>query len=150
MACGTACHTVHEASFCASSIAQKIYSMARASSLKLPGFPKFESVVQELNNMREIAPPQYEVTVALGNGGLAIKENLLEYWLKEEHLFATEMAHALKEHNKKYNPKGIKRGAPEVANGEAQQDQAAKKIKVEASIKGLDHEATMEDKFLGS
>ena len=61
--------------------------MARANTLKLPGFPKFDSVGQEISNQKEIEAPQYEVCVGLANGLLAVKENLIEYWSKDDNLF---------------------------------------------------------------
>ena len=123
--------------------------MARSSALQLPGFPKFDSGVQEMNNTKEITPPDYEVCVALANGGLAVRENLIEYWSKDEHLFNAEAAHLLKEHNKKYNPKGIKRGVSEQgAAAGTTGEQPLKKVKVEASVKTADHESQMGDKCL--
>ena len=148
VACGTACHTQHEAQFCSTAISQKAYSMARAGSLRLPGFPNFESVVEEMNNAKEVVTPQYEVTVPLGNGCLAIKESLIEYWSKDEHLFGNELADVLKEHNRKYNPKGIKRGATSSAGESAENAPAAKRVKVEASVKGVDQEAHITEKHL--
>ena len=147
VACATACHSAHEASFAASCIAQKTYSMARANTLKLPGFPKFDSVVQEISNQKEIEAPQYEVCVGLANGLLAVKENLIEYWSKDDNLFSTEMAALVKAHNKKYNPKGVKRGSSQPAA--TQECQPAKKVKVEASVKPLEKESEMQDKSLG-
>ena len=149
VACGTACHTAHESQYCATSVAQKAYSMARAGSLKIPGFPQFESVVQEMKLTKEIAAPQYEVTVALSNGTLAIKENLVEYWSKEEHLFSVEMARLLVEHNKKYNPHGVKRGASTSPSAQTEEGGPAKKPKIEASVKPVEHEAQMSDKCFG-
>lgn len=122
--------------------------MARSSALQLPGFPKFDSVVQEMNNTKEITPPDYEVCVALANGGLAVRENLIEYWSKDEHLFNAEAGHLLKEHNKKYNPKGIKRGVSEQGAAGTTGEQPLKKVKVEASVKTVDHESQMGDKCL--
>lgn len=151
MACGTVCHTAHEAQFCATAISQKAYSMARANSLRLPGFPKFERVVRELSNKKDLETPQYEVSVPLGNGCLAIKEALIEYWGKEENLFAAEMASVVKEHNAKYNPKGIKRGAAGSSSRSGGDDaNPAKRAKVETSVKSVDHEAAIADKYLGS
>lgn len=121
--------------------------MARANTLKLPGFPKFDSVVQEISNQKEIEAPQYEVCVGLANGLLAVKENLIEYWSKDDNLFSTEMAALVKAHNKKYNPKGVKRGSSQPAA--TQECQPAKKVKVEASVKPLEKESEMQDKSLG-
>lgn len=87
--------------------------------------------------------------MALANGGLAVRENLIEYWSKDEHLFNAEAAHLLKEHNKKYNPKGIKRGVSEQgAAAGTTGEQPLKKVKVEASVKTVDHESQMGDKCL--
>lgn len=84
--------------------------MCRAGSLKIPGFPQFETVVSDLKkNNAELPVPEYEVRVAVPNG-CAIKQNLVDYWLASEH-YQAEMAEVLKDHNAKWNPHGVKRGA---------------------------------------
>ena len=152
IACGTACHTAHEAQFCSTAISQKAYSMARSGSLKLPGFPRFETVVQELSSAKDLVNPDYEVCAPLANGCLAIRESLVEYWSKEENLFAAELLEVIKEHNRKYNPKGIKRGSTTNTGGSGNDSadcQRAKRAKVQAPIKSLDHETHLTDKCLG-
>lgn len=112
-ACSTACHTTHEASYCAAAIGQKAYSMCRSGSLKLPGFPEFEQVVNELKQKANSVPtPEFQVCLPVP-GALAIKQNLVDYWLGND-MFAVEMTSLVEAHNKKYNPQGIKRGHAEV------------------------------------
>ena len=152
IACGTACHTAHEAQFCSTAISQKAYSMARSGSLNLPGFPKFETVVQEMSSAKELMHPDYEVCVPLANGCLAIRESLVEYWSKEENFFAAELVEVIKNHNRKYNPKGIKRGSTSSNTGGdngGADCRRSKRVKVQTPIKPLDHEATVTDKCLG-
>lgn len=108
--CSTACHSQHETSYCVSAIGEKAYSMCRAGSLKLPGFPEFEQVINDLKkNNTDLAPPDFQVCVPVPNG-VAIKQNLIDYWSGQE-LFQVEMLDLLKKHNEKYNPHGIKRGS---------------------------------------
>lgn len=112
-ACATTCHSPSEAHSCAAAIGQKAYSMARSSSLTLPGFPDFEKVVAELkSSATETATPDFEVCVPVPNG-LAIKQSLVDYWSSMD-MFSTDMASLLEKHNKKYNVHGIKRGHAEV------------------------------------
>ena len=109
-ACSTACHSGHETSFCASVIGEKVYSMCRSGSLRLPGFPEFESVVNDLKtNGNEVAPPDFQVCIPVPNG-LAIKQNLVDYWTACD-LFQMDIEDLVKKHNEKYNPHGVKRGA---------------------------------------
>ena len=109
-ACSTACHSPHETTYCASAIGEKSYSMCRAGQLKLPGFPEFETIVTDLkSNNANVPMPEFQVLVPVPNG-VAIKQNLVDYWLGCE-IFQTQMADILKEHNEKYNPHGHKRPA---------------------------------------
>lgn len=149
-ACGTACHTSFETKFCASVVAQKVYSMARSGDLKLPGFPNFEAVMKELNQKQEIAAPDYEVTVGLPNGTLIIKQNLIDYWLKTE-LFAETMKEVLNAHNAKYNPHGVKRGADAMQDESGAKEGAPeKKMRLETSVKVADQEAKFGETLLGA
>ena len=109
-ACSTACHSGHETSFCASVIGEKVYSMCRSGSLRLPGFPEFETVVNDLKtNGNEVAAPDFQVCIPVPNG-VAIKQNLVDYWTACD-LFQVEVEDLVKKHNEKYNPHGVKRGA---------------------------------------
>ena len=121
--------------------------MARSKALKLPGFPDFDRAVKEISQMKEIAQPNYEVTVPLGNGVLAVKQNLIEYWEKCAD-FEAEVMDLIKSHNDKYNPQGVKRGADQVS-GESEEDQPMlKKPKVVAESVGTEKEGNIAEKFL--
>lgn len=146
-ACGTACHTSHETTFSATATAQRVYSAARDGALSLPGFPDFSQVVSEMKQVKEVALPQYEVCVALANGTLAIKQNLIEYWEKVDS-FGAEVADILAKHNAKYNPKGLKRGCEGAE--ETEEAPANKKAKVQASLAPEGHESAIESKLLCS
>eukprot|EP00435_Cladocopium_sp_Y103_P053758 s494_g17.t1 len=120
-ACSTACHSQTDTSYCASVVGQKAYSMCRSGSLKLPGFPSFESVVADLKkSANEADSPDFQVCVAVPNG-LAIKQNLVDYWSGID-TFQLQVADLVEAHNKKYNPHGIKRGASDVAPAEGSSD----------------------------
>lgn len=45
---GSVAHSGLETMFCANLIAQKVFALARAGELKIPGFPKFEEAISEL------------------------------------------------------------------------------------------------------
>ena len=120
-ACSTSYHSQSDTAYCASVIGQKTYSLCRSGSLKLPGFPSFESVVADLkNNAHEPPVPDFQVCVPVPNG-LAIKQNLVDYWTAID-TFQVPMAELLEAHNKKYNPHGIKRGASDTAGPEGEGD----------------------------
>ena len=101
-----------------------------------------------MQQKKEVNVPEYEVTVSIGNGHLAIKQNLIDYWLKCEY-FKDDIMLVVKEHNEKYNPQGIKRGcdAIKVEGEEAAEAQPAKRIRIESSVK-LTEEANFGDKPL--
>ena len=120
-ACSTACHSHADTAYCASVVGQKAYSMCRSASLKLPGFPCFETVVADLKkSANDAALPDYQVCVAVPNG-LAIKQNLVDYWSGID-TFQLQVADLVEAHNKKYNPHGIKRGASDVAESGGSSD----------------------------
>lgn len=108
-ACSTACHNLTETKYCVSAIGEKAYSMCRAGQLKLPGFPDFESAVSDFKKTNEDLPsPDYQVCCPVPNG-IAIKQNLVEYWMGSE-MFQLQMEELCKDHNEKYNKHGVKRG----------------------------------------
>ncbi len=146
-ACGTACHTQHESFFVASAVAQKVYALARAGSLQLPGFPSFDQVVTELNTASELKAPEYAVTVALADGTLAIQESLIQQWSGNE-MFELEANELIAEHNKKYNPRGVKRGVEENGSEATSQEPSTKRLCVETTAKIAEQEAKIVDKCL--
>ncbi|CAK9096217.1 Uncharacterized protein SCF082_LOCUS45183, partial [Durusdinium trenchii] len=150
-ACSTSCHSQSDTAYCASVIGQKTYSLCRSGSLKLPGFPSFESVVADLkNNAHEPPVPDFQVCVPVPNG-LAIKQNLVDYWTAID-TFQVPMAELLEAHNKKYNPHGIKRGASDTAGPEGEGGTAtnngSKKMRIDNCVKVADHEGTIADKLV--
>ncbi len=85
--------------------------------MKLPGFPHFEKMVGELKSASNESPhPSYEVCVPVPNG-LAIKQNLVDYWAGLE-LFSIDIQEVVKRHNEKYNPHGVKRGCSETSTSD--------------------------------
>lgn len=117
-ACATACHSPSDAAFCTSVVSQKAYSLARSGTLKLPGFPCFETMVADLKrNAHDVPAPTFEVCLPVPNG-LAVKQNLVDYWNGIES-YQLEVGELVKKHNAKYNPHGIKRGAAEISRSEA-------------------------------
>eukprot|EP00435_Cladocopium_sp_Y103_P022359 s514_g5.t1 len=93
-----------------SGVVSGVGMLPRAGTLKLPGFPEFEQVIADLKkNNTDLAPPDFQVCVPVPNG-VAIKQNLIDYWSGQE-LFQVEMQDLLQNHNVKYNPHGVKRGA---------------------------------------
>lgn len=128
-------------------MAQKVYALARAGSLQLPGFPNFDQVVTELNTNTELKAPDYAVTVALADGTLAIQESLIQQWSNNE-MFQLEANELIAQHNKKYNPRGVKRGVEENGSEAVSQEPSAKRLCVETTAKIAEQEAKIVDKYL--
>ncbi|CAK9109458.1 unnamed protein product [Durusdinium trenchii] len=122
--------------------------MCRSGSLKLPGFPNFESVVSELKTSTAESPtPAFEVCIPVPNG-LAIKQNLVDYWSGMD-AYQLQVADMVKAHNQKYNPHGTKRGASDMSQGDqgTAGKAVAKKICIDNTVKVADHEASIADKL---
>ena len=90
-AAGTICHSEAESSFVTEFTANRIFSAARSSQLKIAGFPNFMSVVGELQkSTKTVNPPEYSVCQALADGTLVIKQALLDLWITKHEMFAAE------------------------------------------------------------
>ena len=123
--------------------------MARATPAFLPGFPDFAALVQELQKVQDPPLPKYEVCVGLADGSLVIKENLIQLWTEKNDLFQSDAVALVAEHNKVYNPQGVKRGAEDAGNGEAEGAPPEKRIRIDQVVKATEHESSIEDKLLG-
>ena len=140
-----------ECEFCAATIAQRIYGLARANGF-LAGFPNFENMVKELKCAEELPSPQYEVCIPLPDGHLAIQEGIVQLWTTKYDLFVAEASELIADHNKKFNPKGVKRSLDQGTTNQGSEtaDQpAAKRICVEETVKTADCESSMADKWHG-
>ena len=94
--------------------------MARNAEYKIAGFPDFSGALTDLKQFQRSPQPTYEVTVPCGNGGLVVKESLIQFWTVKHPDFSDAMTALLEQHNKEFNPDCIKRGAEseEVPEGE--------------------------------
>ena len=92
-ATGTICHHGHEANFVGEIISNKIFSLARDGKLKIPGFPNFMDVIEDLQKSgKSSAPAKYEVCTPLADGGLVIKSALIDLWTVKNEGFKDEAA----------------------------------------------------------
>ena len=92
-ATGTICHHAHEASFVGEIINNKVFSLAREGKLKIPGFPNFMDVIEDLQRSgRANAPAKYDVCTALADGGLVIKSALIDLWTIKNEGYKDEAA----------------------------------------------------------
>lgn len=150
-ACGTACHSKFEADYVASTVAQKIFGYGRETPSFLKGFPNFDAAASELQQAANLPQPTYEVCIPLPNGDLAIQENLVELWSTKHDMFQRETQELLEEHNKKYNPRGVKRSLDHGGSGTggSVEGRDAKKIRIDDVVKASDHEANIAEKPLG-
>ena len=90
-AVGSICHTSHEATFVEDITSNKVFSLARESKLRIPGFPNFLSVVEDLQKSScPTTTPEYSVCTALADGGLVIKNALIDLWTKKNEGFKDE------------------------------------------------------------
>ena len=134
MAVASVGHSIGSTNFCAGTVSQKVYDLARAGTLKLPGFPDFGAAVAELKTHAPPPQPPYSVTLPVGDAWI-VKEALIEQWLEKAD-FASDMKELLVSHNKEFNPKGIKRSSESTPGPE----RAAKKL-------CLEHGALTVDEF---
>ncbi|CAK8991868.1 Uncharacterized protein SCF082_LOCUS2843, partial [Durusdinium trenchii] len=111
-AAGTICHSLYETKFVGEMTSNKIFSLARENKLKIPGFPNFMSVIKDLKKSNQSnTQPQYTVCTPLADGGLVIKSALIDLWTIKNDGFQDEAEALIKDHNARYNPRGVKRGA---------------------------------------
>lgn len=123
--------------------------MAREKQLKIGGFPNFATAVQELQQAQDLPSPEYEVCLPLADGHLAIKENLVTMWTEKHEEFASEARELLSRHNRKYNPRGVKRGAgAEVEQGSASMGGDTKRLRLDTTAKASSHESSLGNTLL--
>ena len=92
-AAGTICHHAHEAAFVGEIINNKIFSMARDGKLRIPGFPNFLDVIEELKKSgRPNGPAKYDVCTPLADGGLVVKSALIDLWTVKNEGYKDEAA----------------------------------------------------------
>ncbi|CAK9015621.1 Uncharacterized protein SCF082_LOCUS12841 [Durusdinium trenchii] len=111
IACATICHTNADASFVSSTLAGKVFSMARSNELNIAAFPNFSSAMAEIKQFQRSPQPDYQVCVCLGDGSLIVRESLIQFWSKKHTSFLEQLTNLVDDHNKEFNPKGLKRGA---------------------------------------
>ncbi|CAK9110935.1 unnamed protein product [Durusdinium trenchii] len=123
IACATICHTNADASFVSSTLAGKVFSMARSNELNIAAFPNFSSAMAEIKQFQRSPQPDYQVCVCLGDGSLIVRESLIQFWSKKHTSFLEQLTNLVDDHNKEFNPKGLKRGAE--PNNEETNEEAA-------------------------
>ena len=98
-AVGTICHNSYETNFVAEITANKIFSLARDGKLKIPGFPNFMSVIEDLQKSGQAkSTPQYTVCTPLADGVLVVKSALIELWTIKNEGFKDEAESWLPKH----------------------------------------------------
>ena len=105
--------------------------------------------MKELKNAEDLPAPEYEVCIPLPDGHLAIQEGIVQLWTVKHDLFAAEAGDLIAEHNKKFNPKGVKRSLDAETTNQSSEtvDQPpAKRICVEETVKTSDYESSIGDK----
>ena len=126
--------------------------MAREGKLRIGAFPDFRTAVDELKmagaNMK---PPEFECCVPLGDGSLVVKQALIDLWTVKNKEFTLDAEAVLQEHNKRWNTKGVKRGAEtqDPNGGYDETSPPAKRIRVDNMAMVTEQETHMEDKCLG-
>ena len=113
VACATVCHSKSSAQFVGGILANKVFSMARNKEFQIAGFPDFAGTLSDLKQYRRTPQPNYEVCVATGEGHLVITEALVSFWCVKHSQFSSELEKIKSEHDKEFNPKGLKRGHAE-------------------------------------
>ena len=97
--------------------------MARSNELDIAAFPNFSSAMAEIKQFQRSPQPDYQVCVCLGDGSLIVRESLIQFWSKKHTSFLEQLTNLVDDHNKEFNPKGLKRGAE--PNNEETNEEAA-------------------------
>lgn len=113
IACATICHSKGEANYVSSTLATKLFSMARAGEFQIPAFPDFDSALNELKQFQRSPQPDYQVCVATADGALVVKQTLVDFWTVKHTSFADQMQKLLQVHDNEFNTRKLKRGAEE-------------------------------------
>lgn len=116
----TICHTPEEGHCVSERISHAVHSAAKNGRLRVPGFPDFTPVVEELKSIhsRRVGAPSaqasshYKVTVPMPDGSLRILDHHVDTWLGHP-TFSAEMESLLQSHNEMYNPQGERSAASE-------------------------------------
>ncbi|CAJ1375536.1 unnamed protein product [Effrenium voratum] len=145
-AAGSIGHSNSETTHCANLIAQKVFGLARSAALKVAGFPRFEEAIQELQSLQTVQTPSYEVTVALPDGTLVVKDAVLDLWQRKHTDFAQECSALLEDHDKEFNPKHVRRGGSEV-NDNSTCELPNKKLVTEGTLDKEEFEKNRADRL---
>lgn len=87
----TITHSSYEATFVSEVTANKIFSNAREGTLKIPGFPDFKGLVNDLKSSSLTkAQPQYSVCTPLPDGTLVVKSAIVQLWCDKNEMFKDE------------------------------------------------------------
>eukprot|EP00435_Cladocopium_sp_Y103_P023533 s3324_g5.t1 len=147
MACATICHTKSEANFVSGILSTKLMSMARAGDYKIQGFPDFRGALGQLQAFQRAPAPEYDVCVPV-SGALIIKQSLIEFWTKKHASFEDQMLQLIQDHNAEFNPKGLKRGAEDIAEQEEENPEpAAKRLRLSTTTTLADLDSQCKDRL---
>ena len=117
-------------------LANKLFSMARNKEFSIPGFPDFQTALQDLKSFQRTPQPAYTVTVPTGEGHLIITEALVSFWSVKHTQFADQLAQLKADHDAEFNHKGLKRGSAETSEdgGEEEQERPSKRLCLSTSL----------------
>ena len=82
--CGTVCHSYDLHKQTMNSISRHVHGSARAGTLEIPGFPKFDTIVNALNAQCMAPTVVLAVTTLLPCGALVINDALVAKWSNNE------------------------------------------------------------------
>ena len=79
--------------------------MARKKMMNIPGFPRFQETIAELQACRtQHSLATYEVCTALSDGTLIVNGAHVDQWCNRNPNFKPETMQLIQEHNKEFNP----------------------------------------------
>ena len=138
VACATVCHSKAIAEYVGSILGNKMFSMARSKEVNISGFPDFEGVLQDLKQYQRTPMPTYSVTVPTPEA-LVITEALVQFWTVKHSQFADDMMKLKDEHDKEFNPQGLKRGAE--IEDPAEEERPSKRLCLSTSLTAAELES---------
>eukprot|EP00438_Fugacium_kawagutii_P018410 Skav225059 [mRNA] locus=scaffold3690:145446:145904:- [translate_table: standard] len=107
-----------------------MFSMARSGEYRVAGFPDFSKTLSELKQFQRSPQPEYNVCVPLGDGGLVIRQTLVDFWTIKHPDFAEKTNELLNLHNQEFNPNKLKRGQEESGEVDAAEEPPAKRLRL--------------------
>ena len=125
--------------------------MAKTGDFKIEGFPDFKATLEELKAFQRCPMPTFQVCVAAGQS-LVVKDALVQFWASKPE-FSEKVQELVAQHDKEFNPTGLKRGLATQTNGNADgaddAEPASKRLCLSTAKTLNELEGEYSERFLG-